>query len=188
MPKPKKLFLNIDLLKPQSEPQKLLVQAFKWTLSAGRFLIIFVEIIVLAAFLVRFKLDTDMADNKDAISQQLPFLEALKADEVLIRQTQSQLATLKDLKSKRLDFVSVMDKISAQTPSGITVTTLSIETGSKSGLKMTGKAQNNDQLSTLLYGLRSDSFFSDVNLDSINLDQGLISFSLSASINLGGKI
>ncbi len=188
MPKAKKLFLNIDLLKPQSEPQKLLVQAVKWALSAGRFLIIFVEIIVLAAFLARFKLDTDIADNKDVINQQLPFLEALKGDESLIRQTQSQLATLKDLKASRINFVNIMDKVSAQTPSGVTISTLSIENGAKLGLKITGKAQNNDQLSTLLFGLRSDPFFSEVNLDSINLDQGIINFSLSASINLGGKV
>jgi Tfp pilus assembly protein PilN len=181
--------LDINLLKPQGESQKILVQLVRWMLSAGRYLIIFVEIIVLGAFLIRFTLDTEIADNKDSINQQLPFVKALKQDETLIRQTQFQLHSLQTLRAGQPDYVALLARISNQTPDGITITSLNIQNNSgKLILKINGTAQNNDQIATLIYGLRSDSAFSGVNLDAVNLDQGVVNFDISLTEVLGGKI
>lgn len=182
MPKKHSLNLNIDLLKPQTKPQKLIFNLIKWALSAGRYLIIFVEIIVLAAFLMRFKLDTDIADNKDAINQQLPFIKALQGDESLIRQTQFQLTSLKDLRTKQYNYNQILDKIAAQTPSGVVIGNLELNlSGSNLAMKMTGTAQNNDQVSSLLFGLKTDGGFTDASLASVSLSQGLINFSITGS-------
>src|SRR5688500_12046830 len=96
MPKPEspKLVINLDLLKPQSDPEKILVKFIRWLLKAGRYIFIFVEAIVLIAFITRFKLDEDLASKKEAIEQQIPYIESLKPYEILIRQNQLKLATI----------------------------------------------------------------------------------------------
>lgn len=184
-----KLILGIDLLKPQSEPQKITVKALSWILSAGRFMIVFVEILVLAAFLARFKFDADIQSAKEAIAQQVPFVESLKADEVLIRKTQFQLSTIKEVKSSRPEYTLILDKISSQTPAGVTLNNLNLEADKgKVLVKLSGIARSNSDLTTLFLGLKQDKNFKDVNLSNIEIDQAIINFSLSFTFTGSDKI
>ena len=179
--------LNIDLLNPQSEPKKIALQLFHWILSAGRYLIVFVEILVLAAFLSRFKLDNDISETGEEIEAKTPFLESLKADEENIRRFQFQITSVKDLKPKRPDFINVINKIAAQTPEGVILSNMTfINSTGKVSLKLTGTAQNNDHLATFIFGLKSDPAFSGVNLSSISLDQEIINFSIDCEITKAG--
>ena len=93
--KEKQVKLDIDLLKPQSEPKKIAVRLFHWILAAGRYLIIFVEILVLAAFVSRFKLDNDISENQDEIDEKIPFVQSFKKNEDIIRKFQSQIKFIK---------------------------------------------------------------------------------------------
>jgi hypothetical protein len=186
-----RLILGIDLLKPQSEPKKITVKAISWVLSAGRFLIVFVEVLVLAAFLGRFKLDGDIAATKEAIAEQVPFVESLKADEILIRKTQFQLSTIKEVSSSNPDYSVILQKIAAQTPSGVTLSNISLDSSSgKVGIKVSGSAQTNGDLTTFFLGLKEEKSLKDVSLSNIELDEGKINFTLSASstvTHLGDK-
>src|SRR3989344_3939157 len=101
MPKPKstKLIINFDLLKPQSNPEKTSVKILRWLLSTGRYIFIFVEAVVLIAFITRFKLDEDLASKNEAIKQQVPYIQSLKSTENLIRQTQLKIASINSIKN-----------------------------------------------------------------------------------------
>lgn len=188
MPKKKdSIFLNLNLLKPQGEPQKIIVKLIGWSLSIGRYIVIFVEILVLAAFLSRFKLDADIQTAKEQIDNQLPFLDSLKSDETLIRQTQLQLANIKSIKQESPDYGLVLKKISDQTPNGVTLENLTVEkTAGKLNISMNGTAQNNNELTTFVLGLKGDPSFVDVNVTNAGLEQNLIHFSLTTSINVQG--
>lgn len=180
------LSFNIDLLHPQGESQKILVKLLGWLLSSGRYIIIFVEILVLGAFLARFKLDADIASVKEAIDLQIPVIESLKSEEALIRKTHFQLATIKDLHQGGSDYETILTKIANQTPAGVILSNLSFEKDNdKINIKMSGTALNNQELSTFVLGLKQDDF-SEVNLSSVNLERGLVNFSLTASVAQGG--
>lgn len=179
--------LNLNLLRPQGESKKLLANALTWILSAGRYIVILVEIVVLAAFLSRFKLDADIQETKEKIEAQIPFIEVQKDSEVAIRQTQLQLSNIKNIKNESPRYSEVLDKIASQTPGGVVLNNLSIDkTAGKLELKLSGTAQNNNELNTFIYGLKSDPSFSEVNLANAGLDQNLISFSLTAVMNVSG--
>ena len=190
MPKNKnQIRLNIDLLRPQSEPQKIPVRLLHWVLSAGRYLIVIVEILVLSAFVSRFKLDNDIVETKDEIASKAPFVESLKPDEILIKKLKFQLASIRDIRSKQKDFGDSLNKIAAQTPSGVILSNVTFNgTSGTLNLKITGVAQNNDQLATLIYGLRSDPTFQGVNLASISLEEGLINFTIDCQLSGGQKV
>lgn len=175
-----KSIINLDLLKPQGEPQKLLIQAFRWILSSGRFLIVFVEILVLTAFVLRFKLDADIAATSEAIEEQVPFIESLKSDEKLIRKLQFQISTISSIKQESPDYQAILQKITALLPSGITLQSLSFQkqTGGVD-IKMSGSTIASNNLTSLVNGLQKETTFNNVNLVSTSFEQDQINFSIT---------
>lgn len=184
MPKQVKKQISIDLLKPQSNPQPLVITFSKWLFSAGRFIIVFVELIVLAAFLSRFKLDADLSEVHESIDQQIPFIESLKNDELLIRQFQLKLLTIQEVKSQSTNYQLILRKIADQTPKGVTLTHVNLENSKgKVSFKLNGTAQTNNHLSTFLFGLKEDQDLSEINLSGVSLEQGVTNFTITGSVN-----
>ncbi len=188
MPKPKpKLTIKLNLLKPQSNPEKLPVKLFRWLLLSGRYIFVFVEALVLIAFGARFKLDADLAANKEAIEEQIPYIESLKAYEVLIRQTQLKLATIDSAKTNSPDWPAILKKIADQIPTSVKVTTINIEKQINSGkVHIAGQTPQNNDLMSFIAGLKSDTTFSNVTLVNAGLEQGIIKFSLDATAKATG--
>ena len=185
-----KLAINLDLLKPQSNPEKLLSKLFRWLISTGRYILVFVEALVLIVFIARFKLDGDLASRKEAIEEQIPYLESLKPFEVTVRQTQFKLSTIGSFYSNYVDFPQILKKIADQTPAGVKISSLNLEKNlTQVTIKLTGLAQNNTDLSILLAGLKQDQFFSDVTITGIGFEKGTLNFTINAQANLsqGGK-
>lgn len=184
MPKPSspKLKIHFDLLRPQSNPVKLPVKIIRWLLSTGRYIFIFVEGLVLIAFVARFKLDADLTNLNESIEEQIPYIESLKAYEVRIRQTQMKLASIDNIKQNSADYNQVLKKIAAQTPFGVKISNLTFDkTPGKVTIQINGQASSNIDVSTLVSGIKSDNYFSDVNLLSVSIEEGIIKFSINAS-------
>lgn len=180
MPKnPNKIILHLDLLKPQNKPEQIWITLAKWALSTGRYILILVEIIVLGAFISRFKLDSDLANNKDAIEQQIPYIESLKPYEIQVRNTQLKLSTLKDANRLSPDYPAILRKIASQTPSAIKVTALNLEKDAGSAkFQIVGQAVSNNDIIAFITGLRSDNLFSNVTLTGIGLEKDQITFTI----------
>lgn len=177
-----KIGINLDLLKPQSNPEKLAIKLFRWLLSTGRYIFILVEVIVLIAFILRFKLDADLAEKKEAIEQQIPYIESLRPYEILIRQTQLKISTILASKSDLVDYPLVLKKIADQTPLSVKLISLNMQKEvSKVTFTMNAEAQNHNDVTSFVQGLKLDPSFSDINLTGIGLDQGTITFTLTGS-------
>lgn len=193
MPKPQnpKLAIHLDLLHPQSNPEKLPVRLIRWLLSTGRFIFVFVEALVLLAFIARFKLDADLASKKEAIEQQIPYIESLKPYEIFIRQTQLKLSTIDSIKKNSVDYPVILKKIADQTPPQVKIVSLNLGKNIDSAsVQISAQAQTNNDLASFTTGLNGDPIFSDVNLTSVGLEQGVINFTISTSVKLtqlGGK-
>lgn len=183
-----KISLNLNLLHPQGEGQKLAVKLINWLLSAGRYIIIFVEILVLGAFLARFKLDGDLIELKENIEEQIPFIQSLKNDEALIRKLQFQIASLREIKNTTPDYTEILKSISEKLPKELSLQTINFERGvGKTSVKFSGTARNYQQLQIFIGELKSDPQFSDVNLASVELQEGTITFSVTASFKVEAK-
>ena len=180
--------IRLDLLKPQGENIKIFAKASKWLLSTGRFIIIFVEALVLAAFLSRFKFDADLAATKEEIDQQIPFIESQKTDEQLIRQVQMQLATIKDIKLSDPNYSLILSRVADQTPAGVKATNITLnKNAGKVDFKITGKSQTNNDLSTFVLGLRETTGFDGITISSIGLEEAVINFTIIGSSQLSVK-
>lgn len=183
-----KLSIHLDLLKPQSNPEKIHLKFIRWLLHTGRFIFIFVEALVLIAFVARFKLDAELASKKEAIEQQIPYIESLKPFEILIRQAQLKLATIDSLGQNQADYPQILKKIADQTPAGVKIINFNMEKDTSDvTINLNATAQTNNDLENFLSGLKTDLLFSDVNVTSIGFEKDILVFSLSAQTKLGGK-
>ncbi len=186
-----KLKIHLDLLHPQSNPEKLPVKFVRWLLSTGRYILIFVEAIVLLAFISRFKLDTDLAERKDTMEQQIPYIESMQPYEILIRQTQLQLSTISNIKASLADYPLILKKIADQTPSRVKLISLNFSKDAGGvTMQINATSQNHNDLTGFVTGLKGDQTFSDVAVTSISLEGELINFTISAKSkldHLGGQ-
>lgn len=180
-----KLAINLNLLKPQSNPEKLPAKLINWLLSSGRYIFVFVEALVLIAFGARFKLDADLAAKKEAIEEKIPYIESLKPYEVVIRQTQLKLSTIDTIKRGSLDWPTVLKKIADQTPLNVKIISINIKKEAGSGsVRIAGQAPNGSELTSFITGLKGEKAFSNVNLENVAVEQGVITFTVSVSAKL----
>jgi len=139
----------------------------KWSLTAGRYIIILTELVVIMAFMSRFKLDHDLSDLNDAILGKQALLEASTNTEKVLRLTQARLSLI-DQKLKISPVPSeVISKITSFLPAGTTLNsttlvasdlTLDITTVSEAGIR------------TFVQALLADKMFKSVDLTSVISD------------------
>lgn len=183
-----KFLINLDLLKPQSNPDKLLVKLVRWLLSTGRYIFIFVEAIVLIAFITRFKFDEDLASKNEQIVQQIPYIQSLKSTEILIRQTQLKLSTINSINKSSANYAEILKKVSNQIPPSIKISNINIEASPTNiTINLNATAQNNNDIAVLLYGLKQDPEFSEVNIENVGFEKGSLAFSIKAQIKTEEK-
>lgn len=179
-----KLSIHLDLLHPQGNPEKIASKLIRWLLSSGRYIFIFVEAIVLIAFLTRFKFDADLAERKESIEQKVPFIESLKPYEIIIRQTQQKISSLNSFYKSSTDYAKILAEIAGSTPKGVIISNISLrkETG-KVTVQINATSQSNRDLSGFITALKKAQSFSAVNLAGIGLEGDTINFTINANAN-----
>lgn len=176
-----KLRINLNLLHPKEAPAKLPERFLKWLISYGRFIVIFVEIIVVGAFLMRFKLDADLDDLKKRINLDLPYVEGLANDEAWIRQTQDRLALIDKVYSKDERWQQVIVDLSEQMPQSIVFINLFLD-GEEEGFvefKVSGITLSNSDLAVFINNLRNLEDYRDIRLANIAFDRQEITFTIT---------
>lgn len=182
-------FFKINLLIQKNIQPKIYVRFLKWALSSGKFIVIVVELITISAFVYRYKLDSELSDLQEKIKEVIPFVESLNNDEILIRQTQFQLQTIKQIKSDAVNYDQVFSKIALLTPKSIRLTNISIDSSTpvSSGLTISGITPSNFELSAFIKSLKGDQTFSNISLTNISFE-GETSFIITGNLNKkGGK-
>lgn len=180
-------FFKINLLVQKNIQPKIYIRLLKWILSSGKFIVIVVELITISAFVYRYKLDSDLIDVQDKIKEIVPYIQSLKNNEILIRQTQFQLQTIQQIKNDSPAFDQVFTKIALLTPQNIRLTNISLQVTSpvKTDLTISGVTPSNLELSTFIKTLQKDPTFSNITLTNISFE-GETSFIITGNLNNKG--
>lgn len=177
--------LDLNLLYPQGLRSKLPVAFLKWLINYGRFIVIIVEIIVVATFITRFKYDADLEDLKDQINSRVPYLESLSSDELKIRQTQLELNTIKKTYSLSPQWGQIFKQISEKTPQNIKFTSLTLEpviNTPDTAFRFSAVTNSNNNLIVFINKLKTTPNFKDVNLASISFEEENITFTITGIV------
>jgi hypothetical protein len=180
-----KNILRINLLHSQLDKPQLLGTLLKWVITSGKFLVIFVELIVVGAFIYRYSLDTQLEEIQDKINNQVPYIKSLKNDETLIRQTQFQLLTITQNKSDNPDWIKIVQSISKDTTSYTKITSITLDRTANypnTQIIIAGVSVSNAELSAFLRTLQKDTLFSDMTLSNLSFDKQAITFMISGKL------
>lgn len=177
-PKNQKLpIFGINLLIHKGETIKIQLRLLQWLVSSGKYIAIFVELIVIVAVIFKYKLDSDLSDLQKQIDERSQFIQSLSADESLIRQTQFRLSTIKQVRIGNSDFASILFKISTLTPTRITLNNISFSRPSPNDafkFSASGETPSNVELSVFIKALQKDPLFSGVILTNISFEDKTI--------------
>ena len=159
----------INLL-PRSEFDLSLGGKFlKWALTTGRYIIILTEMVVILAFLSRFKLDSDLADLADRIEGKRKVLEALSESELGFRQTQTRLNLVRSLAKSQIDITGLLTQLDVAMP-GERLITMSGVTLAEKEVTLTGESASEKNLGALLSNLSMNTRWKGVELSDITTD------------------
>lgn len=114
-------------LLPESENVNSFSARFiHWLTTAGRFVIVFTELIVVLAFISRFWLDRQNSDLSEVLRQQRAILESTQDFEKEYSLLQQRLVAIKNMYGNKPDYTNKVVALSNSTPPDIVFKTLTV--------------------------------------------------------------
>lgn len=172
---------TINLL-PQEEFEKSPIgKFFKWALNAGRYIVIFTELIVIISFLSRFKLDSDLTRLNKDISEKQAVIASFGDLEKNVRSLQTKLKIIKSKQEAGIKITQALDECSSITPPDVALSDLSIK---ESSISLKGIALSHQGLAAFIEGFKQSKLFDEIDLKSIlSKGEGLeIQFEITAKL------
>jgi hypothetical protein len=171
--------ININLLPREDVDQRSLNKFLKWALTYGRYIVVITELVVILAFLSRFKLDRDKTDLDEKISQKQAIVEATSDLEKEIRSLQNRLSAVRAFSSFTVSQKNILESFSLTTPPEVAIDNFTIS-GRK--VEVRGLSLSETGLASMINGLITSGKWGEISLNDLDRSKkrpGLL-FSLSA--------
>lgn len=170
----------INLL-PKSELETSLGGRFlKWALGTGRYIVILTELVVIMAFMSRFKLDKDYADLADKITGKKAVLTAMESVEKKFRQTQGRVAAAKEVVDGTWHPGQVADSVVNKLPPGVTLSSLAV---TKENVIVGGQANGEGEINILVGRLQKDPLWKSIEVVNLTSNpEGEVSFTIKLNL------
>lgn len=175
---------SINLLIKEKPQENLSGQFLNWALTYGRYIIIIIQIIVLSVFFMRFKLDRDHADLKEAVSQKQALVQSLSDLENEINRVQKRISDISLIFTDQDTFVKILTFLEMNTPSDTVFSVISYD---QQTLKVVATASNLRSFNYLLRKLQDNNLFADISLEDLQRRaDGKVVFKVRAKVNISG--
>jgi Tfp pilus assembly protein PilN len=170
--------VKVNLLPPSEFEQSFWGRFLKWAVTTGRHIIILTELVVILAFLSRFKLDEDLRNLNEQITTQVSFLESLRSGQEEFLKVQKKLDLAGQMLTMRPKAGESLDYIEEKIPDGVE---LSKRVVTKNEISLTALTLSEQAMGKLLSTLSADQVWRSVDMTELvgNSTNG-IKFSLSA--------
>lgn len=157
-------------------------KTLKWSVTVGRHIVIFTEVVVIVSFLSRFILDRQLADLNRAILGKQSIVESYGTLEEDFRELQQKSRDINSILANQGKY-SILEELSSLTPPGeVRYEQISL---SNNRLSLDGVALSNRSLSLLVDGLRTNPKFQNVAINNVQSGENndpSIYFTLSMQI------
>lgn len=137
-----------------------------WTLTTGRYLVVFTELIVIIAFLSRFWFDRTLTDLRESRVKKEGVVDSFQQVSIDFLRVQAQLNAIRNILSQQYGVSDRLAIIQTRTPSGIEYEAMSI---SSESAVLKGFASSSNALSLFLSSLQGETSFDRVSVRSLGL-------------------
>lgn len=169
---------------PQEDWEKTSFGKFlKWLLNIGRWIVIVTELIVIIAFLSRFKLDRDLTNLNETIKQKQAIIIASASFEKEFRFLQKKLTVIEGLEKLQIKSDQVLSIFSQITPAGIQLSNFMIDDERKISLK--ASADSESTFAFFLKKLKAEPKLKNLTIDKISISEeqfGKIVFNIKTEL------
>lgn len=176
---------SINLLQPVYSPTDVVSTVYVWLTTIGKYLLIVVELVVLAVFFSRFILDERNNDLTEEINSQIALLNdaTWKQNNRVYTNYQTILSDIEIVRMGQRMNSEVVSEVTSSIPATITLRTFSLN-GDRVSLTLT--ALNLDDIRVYETALKSSSRYSDVTFN-ITKEDGEIKVAVTFNIVREGK-
>lgn len=155
---------DIELLPKEEWEKTSFGKLLKWALTVGRYIVIATELIVILAFLSRFKLDRDLTNLYEEIKQKQARIEAASEFEEEFRFLQKRIDTIESLEKKQLTTAGLIEELSSLIPLDVSLSELTI---SDQKVSLTAIALSEQGLAAFLNNLKASDKFEKLELSQV---------------------
>jgi Tfp pilus assembly protein PilN len=155
--------ISINLIPKDPFFDSTVGRILQWALSAGRYIVIFTELVVIVSFAARFTLDREITDlNSDIHS----YAQIIEQDEVFEQEFVSIQDRLTDLKSidTESDIIGIFQDLTRVTPQDIDIQQLAI---SPTKVTITGRTLSQTSFNLLVNNLQLSGDFFNINITRV---------------------
>jgi hypothetical protein len=158
---------SINLLPPSEFELSFWGKFLKWAVTAGRYIIILTELVVIGAFLSRFKLDRDLSLVSSEIEGEKNVLEASYKMETDFKVVQTRLLAVDKMVNLQLGAGQLVDRVVGNFSHEVKMDSLYVRSGE---MGITGIALNEKVLGDTLTRLSLDDAWKSVELTNVEAD------------------
>lgn len=173
---------SVNLLVRDNFEESTLGKTLNWLLSAGRVIVVLVELVVIGAFVSRFWFDRQLTDLNDENELRKVQIEAASAFEQDFRDSQNRLATYKQFDGLKTNSAGIIRDVSAVIPADVVLTNLEF---SKEELTLRGLALSERGLAGFVKSLENSPKFEKPTLSDVSLGsegQQILNFSIKTGL------
>ncbi|MEX0895889.1 MAG: PilN domain-containing protein [Patescibacteria group bacterium] len=171
--------ININLVPKDPFFHTPLGRAMQWALSAGRYIVIFTELIVIICFGARFVLDQQLHDLNRQIVQKSETIRGYAELEAQFRIAQSKVENIQQIEQD-INITDVFATLTQVTPSDVVLNQLSIRPTS---ITVTGRSFSQSAFNTYITNLQLSPQFFDIRVSRVESGESQspgINFSIQA--------
>ncbi len=155
---------KVNLLPPSEFELSFWGRFLKWAVTTGRYIIILTELVVIIAFLSRFKLDEDLRNVNDGINNQVSYLDLQMDKETEFLRLQKKLNLADKMLLNRLKGAERMDYVESSLPVEVVPSRISI---TKNETVVTAATLNEKAMGKMLSVFSKDPNWKSVDLTEI---------------------
>lgn len=179
MPTEKTATIDINLVPKDPFFETLLGRGLKWALSAGRYIVMFTELIVVLSFVTRFYLDRQITDLNRAIFQKESVINSYGNFEQEVRAIQTRIAQYEEIEQSA-NIADTFPSLAEVVPTGIKLDELVIY---PDRVALKGTVLSQKSLNILINNLQISPKFHNIvvsTIESEGLKSSGFSFQLTA--------
>lgn len=171
---------SLDLLKSKSSQELTPFKGFlEWSVKIGRVIIVVTELIVLAVFFARFKLDRDLLDLSNSMEAKLAVLATTEDFEEDFRNVQDRLEIIRGIYEGKTILSGMVKEINDRLPQEINFDDLAVE---KNKINFSAKAPSGTAFAKLIQELKKIANVKEIVLGSSRFDPKTHQYFFSISI------
>lgn len=179
--------ININLIPKDPFFSTIIGKILKWALSAGRYIVIFTELVVIMSFISRFTLDRQVTNLNSKIEKKKQVILSYGNLEDNFKTVQEKITQYKQT-DQETNIVDTFANLSAVVPDGIILNELAIR---PSNVAISGTTHSQTAFNLLINNLQISPDFQNINVSQIESnsnDEEGIKFTIKANTKTVQKI